>query len=604
MRLLKGLAALLVCCSFHPACAEDNTAELDTIIVTASRSEQKLGESLAPVTLITRDDIERLQPQDVQDLLVGLPGVSIVNNGGPGKSTSIFLRGTESDHVLVLIDGIKIGSATSGGASLEQIPVDQIERIEIVRGPRSSLYGSEALGGVIQIFTRRGDGRGSVPSFSIGGGNLGSGRVEAGLRGGIGDGWYAVGLGARSTDGINARPSVNQPDKDGYRSLSGSLRGGWHFGSGAELSAHWLRADGDNEFDGSSENQSETTQQVLGTQLRLSPLQRWQLGLSAGQSRSESDNLFDGVFKSRFDTRRDYTSWQNDLQLAAGHQLILGVDHQRDRIDSTTVYAVDSRDNTGGFAQYQGRYGRHDAQLSFRHDDNQQFGGHDTGAVAWGYRFDRGIHLSAAYATAFKAPTFNELYFPNFGNPEVDPEEARNAELGLGGLSGRWNWNLSAFRTEIDQLITYDSATQTSYNIDEAVIRGAEAQLGTRLGNWRLQSYLSWLDPENRADGANHGKVLPRRSRQTGRIEIDRAFKKFSLGATLYGSGARYDNASNSNRLGGYSTLALRGDCALSPRWLLQAEASNVFDEDYETAATYAQLGTTLLLTLRYTPGG
>lgn len=602
MSFAKSALALVAGSCVTLAAASEPAPALGDLVVTAARTSEALTDTLAPVTVITRDDIERLQSLDVLDVLIGLPGINFATNGGPGKSSSLFLRGTESDHVLVLIDGIKVGSATSGSTPFEQIPIDQIDRIEIVRGPRSSLYGSEAIGGVIQLFTRRGGRTGLTPSFALGGGSRGDGRLEAGLRGGDGNTWFSVGLSGRTTDGIDVRPSLNEPDRDGYRNLAGSLRVGHAFDNGAEVSASFLHVDGKNEFDGASQNETESVNQVYGLHGHFSPLARWHVTLTGGQSRDEADNLLNGVFSSQFNTRRDYLSWQNDVQLFASHAVTVGVDYQKDRINSTTAYAEDARDNTGLFAVYQGSLGEHDVQLSLREDDNEQFGRNTTGGVSYGYRFAGGLRAIVSYGTAFKAPTFNELYFPNFGSPDLDPEEARNVEVALQGHTAGYQWALNAFRTQVDDLIAYDSDLGAPNNIDRALIRGLEAQLGTQLGDLRLQSYFTWLKPENDADGVNRGNTLPRRRERTARLDADYSLRAFSAGMTLYGASDGFDNIANTRPLPGYATLNLRFGWQALPQWLLQLEGRNVLDKDYETAATYKTYGASVMATVRFTP--
>jgi vitamin B12 transporter len=591
--------------------SEENRYELDTIVVTATRTARTADETLAPVTVITRKEIERSQAQSVADLLTGQPGIAIANNGGQGKATSVFLRGTNADHVLVLVDGVKIGSATTGTASFQDLPVELIERIEIVRGPRSSLYGSEAIGGVIQIFTRKGTGS-PRPAFSIGGGSHGTWQGSAALSGGVGSGgWYSLGLSAVDTQGFNAcdgKPSPGgagcftlEPDKDGYRNLSGRLRAGWRFGNGAEAEINWLRAQGNNQYDGSSVNESESVQQVLGASLSLTPTDVWHTSLRASQSEDDSDNFKNGVFKSRFNTRRDQFSWQNDISLAQGHLLVAGADWQNDRIDSTTAYPVTSRDNTGLFAQYLAELGGHDLQLSARHDDNQQFGAKTTGGVAWGYGLTPDLRLTASYGTAFKAPTFNQLYFPGFGNASLRPEQSRSLDVGLAGKSGGGRWSLNVFETQVTDLIGFD-ASFNPVNIDSARIRGAEAVGATRFLDWDLRGSLTLLDPENQAMGANHGNVLPRRARQSFSLSADRDFGAWNAGATLRGAGRRYDNLANTIPLAGYATLDLRAEYRLNPDWRLQARIENLFDKDYETAYLFNQPGRSAWLTLRYQP--
>lgn len=582
--------------------------ELEPVVVTATRTAQTADETLAAVSVLTRKDIERRQAQSVPELLHGLAGVNIDNNGGPGKTSSLFLRGTESDHVLVLIDGIKVGSATVGSAALQLLPIDQIERIEVVRGPRSSLYGSEAIGGVIQIFTRKGGGA-LRPFFSLGGGSDQTYSAGAGVAGGGERGWFSAGLEGFGTQGFDACYGSDsagcftvEPDDDSHRSLAGSLRAGYRFENGAEVDFHALRADGETDFDGGFVNETETVQQVFGASARFSPSAWWQVGLSAGRSEDQSDNFKDGAFQTRFDTERDTFSLQNDFSIGDAHLATLGLDYQDDKVDSATEYVETSRDNQGVFGQYLTTLGRHDLEFSLRHDDNAQFGTHTTGGVAWGFAPRGGLRLTAAYGTAFKAPTFNDLYFPDYGNPDLKPEEAASVELGVRGETGWGAWSVNAYRTEIDNLIGFDAAAFAPGNVDESRIRGVEGVLSTQLAQWALNTYLTWQDPKNQSSGPNQGNLLARRAEHSLRMDVDRDFKKFSLGATLNGVSKRYDDLASTHKLGAYATLDLRAEYAFSKALRLQARLTNVFDRDYETAAFYNQPGRDIFIALRYRP--
>lgn len=605
----RFLAASLLLLNSYSIHAADDTAE--PIIVTATRTAQTADETLAAVTVITRQDIERQQATSVVDLLRGTPGLGLSNNGGLGKATSVFLRGTESDHVLVLIDGVKVGSATLGTTAFQDIPIDQIERIEIVRGPRSSLYGSEAIGGVIQIFTRKGGGP-LKPYLSLGGGSYQTYNASAGVSGGGERGWFNLGASGITTEGFNAcngKPSPGgagcfayEPDKDGYRNASGSVRAGYRFTSGAEVDVNALRAEGKNQFDGSFVNDSKSTQQVLGGRLRFAPLAAWHMTLAAGQSQDDSDNFKDGVFKSRFNTTRDTATLQNDVTLGQAHLVTVGLDYQNDKVDSTTAYAVTSRDNKGLFAQYQGTFGPQNVQLAVRGDDNEQFGERTTGGLAWGYDLDRDLRLTASYGTAFKAPTFNELYFPGYGNPNLQPEESRSYEVGLRGKGAWGGWSLNAYQTDVNDLIAYDASINAAANVEQARIRGIEAALSARLRDWQLRSALTLLDPENRASGTNYGKVLPRRAEQALRLDLDRVLGRFRVGGTLFAEGRRYDDLANTREMGGYAVVGLRGEYAFAKAWRLQARIENLFDKEYETASFYNQPGRSFFVTLRYQP--
>ena len=605
--------------------AVDGSADtLDPVIVTATRTAITEDEALSSVTVITRADIERLQPVSVIDLLQGLPGMTFAQSGGIGQQSSLFLRGTNSTHTLVLIDGVRIGSVTAGLAAFEQIPVEQIERIEIVRGPRSSLYGADAIGGVIQIFTRHGQRDGGItPSLSVTSGShhfLGS---EAGLSGGDSHAWYNLSLGGEYTSGIpacrmgaaeaGAGCFVDDPRNDAYRNWNGAANGGYRWDNGTELAVTWLRSKNDVEFTGSpyGGDQAVNAQEVAGARLSFNPLEIWKVTLNAGQSRDNSSTFYQGTYFGQYyprtptgfaDSRRNQASWQNDITLAANQLLTVGADYQQEHIASATGYLDSTRGDAGTYAQYQGTFGQNELQLSARHDHNDQFGNHNTGAIAWGYAFDHGLRLSASYGSAFHAPTFNDLYYPfGSGNPDLKPETSHSVEIGLTQKTDSWNWAVNAYQTKIDQLITLD-ASFFPMNISSARIRGIEGQFGFTLGDWQVQNYLTLLQPKNDDGGANNGNLLPRRPEQTARIDVDRRFGAFTIGGSFNADGKRYDDLANQHRLGGYTTTDLRASYTFARDWRVEARLANAFDRQYETAYYYNQPGRTWFLTMRYSP--
>ncbi|HEV7269280.1 TonB-dependent vitamin B12 receptor [Pseudoxanthomonas sp.] len=611
---LSLLAAAVALALPFAAQAQDAT-ELDEVVVTGTRTDIPLQDSLVPAQVITREDIERSQARSLVDVLKGRAGVGFSNQGGLGKLTTLNLRGTESDQVLVLVDGIRIGSATAGLASFQDLPVDQIERIEIVRGPRSSLYGSEAIGGVIQIFTRRG-GKGLSRELRIGGGSHHLREASGGFAYGGERGWIGANAAYQETDGINAcRGSgtlfqgcfTDEPDDDGYRNVSLNVRGGYRFTDTLTLEGHALNADAFNEFDGSSfsGNEADNVQRVLGGKLTWKPSTRATLTTQVGRASDESDNHFADAatgtrtYVSTFDTRRDNASLQGDFAFGEQHLLTAGADWLRDEITSTTPFTVDTRDNTGVFVEYQGRFGAHRLQASVRNDDNEQFGNHATGTLGWGMNLARGFKLTASAGSGFKAPTFNDLYYPGFSNPDLEPEESRSFNLGVAQYGDDWNWTFNVYDTRVDELIGYDSNFNI-VNIEEARIRGAELTGAVTLAGFDINAELSHTDPRNRTAGVTHDNLLPRRARNTARIDVDRAFGDFRIGVTGNGASHRYDNVANSVRLAGYGTLDLRLEYAISDTWTLQARASNVFDRQYETIAWYNQPGREYGLSLRY----
>ena len=602
-----GLLAGLYCLGASTAVADDTMPEM---VVTATRTAQTADATLAPVTVITRQEIERRQAQSVADLLQGSAGVETATSGGPGQPQSVFLRGTNSSHVLVLIDGVKVGGATAGVTSFEHIPVDQIERIEIVRGPLSSLYGSEAIGGVIQIFTRHGGGP-LTPYLSIGGGSYGTVEGNAGVSGGGDKGWYNLSVDGLNTDGFNACNAPGgiggcytvEPDRDGYHHISGSAQAGYRFDNDAEISAHFLRNEGRVAYDGSFSNQRDVVEQVAGGKVKYSPLTPWLITLQGGVSNDDSDDLLNGVFVDRFNTQRATASMQNDIALTPNHLLTLGFDYQLDEVTAIPAFAVSSRDDKGYFAEYQGVFlDRFSLQGSVRHDDNEQFGGHTTGAVAAGYAINNSLRLSASYGTAFKAPTFNDLYYPFFGNPALKPETSESYDVGLRGNHGWGRWTLDLYQTDIDQLIVFDNLTLLPVNFDTARIRGLDGMVGTQIFGWDARADLTLLDPVNLGPGANHGNQLPRRAKAQLRLDLDRGFGRFRVGASLLAASGRYDDPANSTRLGGYTTVDLRGEYRLSDSLRLQLRLANLFDRDYQTVAFYPQPGRSVFVTLSYRP--
>lgn len=617
-----GPAALLLlgyACSSSAQSGPDSL-NLDDQLITATRAPA-VGPALAATSVLHRADIERLQAASVPDLLRRLPGVQLTSNGGRGKNTSLMLRGTSNQHVLLLVDGIPQGSATSGAPALQHLPIEQIERIEVVRGPRSSLYGSQAVGGVIQIFTRQAASEGLKPHFSAGAGSRSRRHGSVGVSGGSDAAWFGATATTESTDGINSKrfnpasPRAYEPDADGYREHSASLRGGYRFSNGLVLDGSLLHVDYHSEIDQLSRTgatgrnaYSEGSQQVIGGRARFDLSEVWHLTLQAGHSEDRSDNFQDSRFFSRFDTKRDTLSWQNDLRLADNQLLTLGVDYQNDRIDVSDNYAERARDNIGYYVQYQAEHGRHGLLASLRRDDNEQFGRHDTGNLGWSYALTETLLLTASYGTAFRAPTFNDLYAPNTGstagNPAVGPEESATYELGLKGRQHWGDWELAAFETQIDDLIVWAADANRFWmpsNVNSARIRGLEGTLRTHLQGWDLSTAVTLLDPQDRSS-ANHGNLLARRAERTLNIDLDRAFGRFGVGATLFAASERYDSATNldSSRLPGYALMDLRGEYRLDDSWRLQAQLSNVFDRDYETAQFFEQPGRAVYFTVRY----
>ncbi|HEY5849449.1 MAG TPA: TonB-dependent vitamin B12 receptor [Lysobacter sp.] len=616
MAVHLAVACLLAAPALAHAQDTAGATDLDQVIVTANRTAVTVNDALAPVEVIDAEQIRLSQARSLPDLLRGRAGITMSNQGGSGKLTTLFLRGTESDHVLVLVDGIRVGSATSGLTAFQDLPIEMIDRVEIVRGPRSSLYGADAIGGVIQVFTRR-DKQDFAPRVRFDGGSNDTLGYGVGFGGGNDRGWFGADYQHTRTSGINACNGFfdpitfdgggcfiapdSQPDRDGYEKDALSLRGGINFGEQWSLEGHALRNEGDNEFDGDFTDRAETVQQVIGGKLRWHPSDRVDLHLTAGRNVDSSDNFLGDTYLDFFSTHRDSATLQGDFGLAANQLLSVGLDWLNDSVESTTPYDEDERDNKAAFVQYQGKFGAQSLEASVRRDDNEQFGGHTTGGAAWGLLFADNWRVTAGYGSAFKAPTFNELYYPFFGNPNLRPEDSETWELGLAYLGDGFNVHLDTFSTDVDDLIAFDAAINLPNNVEKARMQGAELSGDVTLADWTIAGAISYLDTENRR-GFYEGNDLARRAKNSARLDVDRAFGAFRVGLTAVGEGSRYDDVANFRRLGGYGTLDLRAEYALTRDLTLQARVANVFDRDYETAAFYNQPGREWFLTLRYAP--
>ncbi len=609
--VLAGCVLAALACVPVAAFAAGTPTTLDQIIVTASRTAQTQDATLAPVTVITREEIERLQPASLQALLGTTPGMAISNNGGPGKVTGLYLRGTNADQVLVLIDGIRVGSATAGTTPIQHIPLDQIQRIEIVRGPFSSLYGSEAIGGVIQIFLRHAPGT-FTPNASAGVGSYHHWDAGAGFSAAGDKGWISMQANHDQTKGINscrvgaaevfAACFADQPDRDGYRNSSLTVHGAYRFNEQWSADGLAMRTQGTNQYDGTFSDSDDFATQVVGGQLHYRPSKRLKVSLRLGSSADLDEDFLAGTYVDHFDTRRLLGSLQADLALGGG-LVTGGVDWQRESIASNYVFAVDSRTNRGLFAQYQRTFGAQSLQANVRHDDNSQFGGKTTGSVLWGWDFADNLRLTASWGTAFRAPTFNDLYYPGFGNADLRPESSRNLEIGVRGTPAWGHWSLAVYRNDIRDMISFDAAIGLPGNIDRARITGLEGVVGGKLAGWDVRASATLLDArDDAAGGLYEGNQLPRRPRRSARLDVDRSFGRVSFGAGMQFNARTWDGIANRHPLGGYTLVNLRAGWRFARDWQLQLALNNAFDKDYETAWYYNQPGRNFMLTLRWRP--
>ncbi|MCG5511002.1 TonB-dependent receptor domain-containing protein [Ectothiorhodospira lacustris] len=598
------LSAAILLALPHALSAQEMIARLDPILVTPTRTAQTVDQTLASVTVIEREEIERLQPKEFADLLRARAGIGLSQNGPFGKTTSLFMRGTNSSHTLLLIDGVRMGSATLGSASWQFLPPAEIERVEIVRGPRTSLYGSDAIGGVVQIFTRDGDGPARVRAH-MGGGSFNTREYGLGVSGSHDRTRYSLSGSHFSTDGIDVQKGVGDSGRDGFHNSSLSGRLSHQVSEALELfgSLHHARGETDYDFGGPARDWIDFVHHASRLGVRGQLHERWFSELSIGHSRDENETFQNAVPSSQIDTVRYLVAWQNDI-LLGNHLLTAGLDYQDDQVKSATDYDETRRDNWGVYAQLQLDLGRHALTGSLRQDDNESFGRETTGQLAWGYRIMEAWQVRASGGTAFKAPTFNDLYWPGGGNPDLAPESSETFELGLRHAAGGFHADLAVFQSDIDDLIEWapvpGSFLWQPQNVEKARIRGVELETGIDHDGWSASLSMTWLDHENRRTG----NELRRRPNQIARLDLDRQWQDWSLGTTLIAEGRRYNDDSNSQRIAGHELMHLRAAYRVSPAWTVRATLNNVFDRDYVTARQgvidYEQPGRAFYLTLNY----
>ncbi|MBB5188071.1 vitamin B12 transporter [Zhongshania antarctica] len=596
--------------------------EMETTIVTATRTEQSIADSLAPVTVFERADIERIQPVDLQELLSRAVGVSFVRNGGRGANTSLFLRGNQSNHTLVLIDGVRIGSATLGSPSLTNLPPELIERVEIVRGSRSSLYGSEAIGGVVNIITRKyHDTDGVKPMLQLGIGTQGSSKALAAVSGGNNQTQFNLSALQENTDGIDNSESKSgvHGDKDGFEQTAFNLTASHKINERASLFALYQNSRSESDYDTncygtpfavySCSPYSVSEVNVANIRGEFQLLQNWLLTLSAGESKDQSqikhhyiESGAVGVSGDNFDTTRKIYSLQNDWLLSDSHVLTVGFERLLDEVDSNLNYGEDSRANKAVFAQWQADLGIVDLAIGGRNDDNEQFGHYDTRNISVGVQVAQPIKIIASYGEGFNAPTFNDLYYPFYGVATLAPETSVNRELELRGDHTRGAWSVSYFHNDVDQLIQYNPATFGPDQIKGAELKGLELSASTSLYQWNIEANATLLD----ATDTSTNKDLRRRASKQFNIDADRQWQHWGTSASLRFVGNRYEDTNNTDELGSYALVDSAVSYRFNEQLKLNLALKNIFDREYVTArgslGDYQPIGREAMLSITYTP--
>jgi vitamin B12 transporter len=586
------------CCAYAQDAQQTPITE-PTIEVTATRMAQTVDASLADVTVITRADIEASGAADLYDVLRTQAGVDLARTGGPGEQTALFLRGTNSNHVLVLVNGVRIASTGTGGVDFSLLPLDAIQRIEIVRGPRAAYWGSDAIGGVIQIFTRKLTG----PSAAVQYGSYDDASASAGIGRQSERGDFSVQLGMRHVRGFSAENPDGfgfNPDDDGLRNRNLAASGDLKLGP-QTLSANALYSDSINEFD---QGVSHTIEQDLGAALAGDISPHWFQRLSVGSAR---DDLDTPDFFELFRSRRQSATWLNIFTLTPGQSLTAGVERLHESGESMDTFAgadvfAQSRDNTAAFAGWNGHLGGFDWELAGRRDHNSVFGGATTGSVALGYRVLPSLRFIANFGQGFRAPSLNEQFSPGFGglfagNPDLRPERSRSSELGAEWMpAASLSFKLSAYHTDINNLIDFTGPLFQAENTAQAKIDGVELQTQWQRDGWAFTGNATWQDARDPLTGER----LLRRASRKGDLLLTRQFSaRVGAGIELYAEGPRPDFGGN---LGGYALINARLNVVLSPAWQLHLRAENLADKRYSLISGYNTPGRSGWVELAWSP--
>ena len=596
-----ALPVLLISSQISVAHAEDavslnNSGELE-VTVTANRLEQKSIDTLAPVSVITRDDIENTQAQDVIDVLRLQNGVDISRNGGPGSITSVFLRGSSSQQVLVLLDGVRVSSATSGGFDWSGLPLTQIERIEIVRGPRAAIYGSDAIGGTIQIFTRKKSGSyvsGTLGKYGTSGLNLGTSKNGEKTD-------FALNVATESSKGFSATNSRAgefsfNPDLDGYSKKSINTSVSHQITDKTKTGVSFFYSDTVADFDqGESDFEIQTINAFVSSKIS----DKWSTKLSVSEARNETISA--STFgQSVFDTKRLEIDWQNDLKISDNHDFTVGLNHRKTDANIEGFNSFDGDiTNNAIYATGLNRYGKFNVDLSARYDDHSQAGSEVTGQIATGYSFTPNTNAYVSYGTAFRAPNINDLFnpgFPNFtdptifdfaGNPDLEPETSKTFEVGVKTNIGKNSrLNFSVFRTKVEDQIVFQGPNSQLINLDETLLKGFEVSFSgnTEKYDWGLGATI-----QRAVDNKTNERLI---RRPNNKFTLDVGAKitpKTRLGLDAVFSSDRIDTdfssfPSSKVSLDSYSVINASLNHKISKSVNLGLRVENLGDTIYETA--------------------
>jgi vitamin B12 transporter len=610
------LPSLLMAQLFTANVFADNELKTSVVFVTATRTPISRKDVIADITTINEEEIERAGSSSLTDLLQRQPGIEIYNSGGQGKVSSLHIRGSESDHVVFLIDGLRVNQVTSGLTAFENIPLSQIEKIEIVRGVSSSLYGAGAIGGVIQIFTKKGV-SGFKPYAAIGYGRYDTKTAQAGIRAGNDSTNYAINISSLSTEGFSAYKTNNPifSDKDGYNnlSLSGSLN--HKFNQDNSIGLNFIKSNGNNKYDNRFEtnfvnNKNKMDTQVIGINFSNKVTNDWQSDLKFGQSIYKY-NDHNGADWAPNNSKQNQLSWLNNFSLPIGSLQLL-YDFNRETINKSLGYDKSERDNSGYMVGYLLNRDNHNLQLNYRADDNSAYGKFNTGNIGYGYHLNKQWNISSLYGTAFRAPNFMDLYYPGYtyggiyyaqSNPNLKPEESKNIEASFRYQKDEDKFSATIFKNKIDNFIQLDSG-YIPQNTQKARFEGVTFNGSTFIDHLQFFGNVTFQSAKNEVTNER----LLRRAENYGNAGLNYYFSQWNLGAEISAQGTKKESAAE---IPGYALVNLVADCKINNSMKLNFRLNNVLNKDYAlafegnpktTGFAYQTPGTSFFVNLRYEP--
>ena len=581
----------------------DTELKTSDVFVTATRTPIPKNNVIADTTTITEEEIKLAGSSSLSELLQRQPGIEISNNGGSGKVSTLLLRGTSSTHSVILLDGMRIDSATTGFTAIENIPLSQIERIEIVRGPSSSLYGQDAIGGVIQIFTKQGL-NGFKPYLSYGYGKYDTSILQGGVRGGDEKTTYAINLSTQNSKGFSAfEPNPNSSanifniDDDSYSNRSASASLTHKINEKFNINFQYFLSQGKNKYDNRYANwyptidwkNTQDQESFSGTfNAQLNHL--WKSSLKLGRSVDdyvEKQRYISGNYRELdnvYKTTQDQITWQNDILLPLG-SLVLLYEKLDQKINVTdTSYSKKDRQNDAYMIGYNLNFNKHNYQVNLRKDFNSVYNDTSTGNIGYSYEVSPNWSFATSIGSAFRSPTFNYLYAGSSANPDLQPEKSKNFEASLRYKYDSDSFSLVTFKNKITDFIVSDSTTgYKPYNINTAEIFGATLSSAHFIDHFQIRTSFTLQSPSNESTG----KDLPRRSNFYGNLGLNYYVRDWNLGFEATGSGSRYNDAENLYKIPGYIKTNLFAEYQINQDFKMNARIDNVLDKNF----TYAYEG-------------